>query len=214
MIPMRLDWQRPLDAAELVYGDDEWSRHGVIRARSDRFAAVSYEVTNLEDALCVRLVNADSAEKLVSFVTRFGVPDGFPKMLPDGRDNRESVPLRILEGIRLDLWELLSTASIDDPMARISTANKLLKFSAIRPSLEYFETDGKHRLFFRPDSLADFMAIESAVALDVGATMTRCAHCSTAFLVGPLTGRRSHATYCSDRCRVAAMRARNAAKEA
>jgi hypothetical protein len=38
---------------------------------------------------------------------------------------------------------------------------------------------------------------------------TACDHCGGVYWTGHRTGRRSHAKYCSDRCRVAAMRARN-----
>jgi hypothetical protein len=59
----------------------------------------------------------------------------------------------------------------------------------------------------------DYMALEIATAVEAGATMTACRHCDRRFLFGPHTGRRSHAKYCSDRCRVAAARRRNAPKE-
>jgi hypothetical protein len=36
-----------------------------------------------------------------------------------------------------------------------------------------------------------------------------CAHCGAAYLTGPGTGHRSHRRYCSDACRVAAMRERH-----
>ena len=62
--------------------------------------------------------------------------------------------------------------------------------------------------------LTQFMTMEIAMIAMHGAKLGTCEHCGAVFLTGPLTGRRSHAKYCSDRCRVAAMRARNAAKSA
>jgi hypothetical protein len=53
--------------------------------------------------------------------------------------------------------------------------------------------------------------LEVRLAAEKGCKLARCANCNDGFLTGPLTGRRSHAKYCSDRCRVAAMRARQAA---
>ena len=41
-----------------------------------------------------------------------------------------------------------------------------------------------------------------------------CARCGKPFLTGPGTGRRSHRLYCSDSCRVMAMRERQAKFEA
>jgi hypothetical protein len=66
-------------------------------------------------------------------------------------------------------------------------------------------------LLFACDSLETFMIMEIAMAATLGAKLGECDHCGDAFLTGPLTGRRSHAKYCSARCRVAAMRARNQA---
>ena len=83
---------------------------------------------------------------------------------------------------------------------------------SLRPSFETFGGDPLLRLVLHPDSLASFMAMEIALAHEAGAVVTWCEHCRKFFLTGPLTSRRSHAKYCSDRCRVAAMRKRNATK--
>jgi hypothetical protein len=64
-------------------------------------------------------------------------------------------------------------------------------------------------MLLKCSSLTNFMKMEIAMAAMHGAKLATCEHCGAVFLTGPLTGRRSHAKYCSDRCRVAAMRARN-----
>ena len=70
--------------------------------------------------------------------------------------------------------------------------------------------NGATRLVLEARNLRAFMALEVASAFEVGAGITHCKHCAVNFLFGPSTGRRSHVKYCSDRCRVAAMRARKA----
>jgi hypothetical protein len=52
------------------------------------------------------------------------------------------------------------------------------------------------------------MEVAMIVAHDV--RVAECEHCGTVFLTGALTWRRAHARFCSDKCRVAAMRARQA----
>ena len=90
----------------------------------------------------------------------------------------------------------------------------ILQSQTFSPRFEKLSGHGRSRLIMRPSSLDDLMIMEGAIAADEGAIAVRCSHCQKLFLIGPLTGRRSHAVYCSDRCRVAAMRVRKASKEA
>jgi hypothetical protein len=80
--------------------------------------------------------------------------------------------------------------------------------------VEMTHADGAPRMVLEAATVRDFMALEVATAYEAGAQITACRHCGNSFLFGPYTGRRSHAKYCADRCRVAAMRARNAKKGA
>lgn len=57
----------------------------------------------------------------------------------------------------------------------------------------------------------DDTAAARIVLTDIfGCAEAACAHCGGSFWTGHRTGARSHAIYCSDRCRVAANRARKA----
>ena len=98
--------------------------------------------------------------------------------------------------------KLLASAGSDKPNE--ATINKLLRSNFV-PVLE------DRRLSFSLKSLCALMLREIVMVVEKDARFTTCQQCDKAFLTGPSTGRRSHATYCSDRCRVAAMRARNAA---
>ena len=82
----------------------------------------------------------------------------------------------------------------------------------MRVSFDQARDEQPARLVLRPKSLRDFMCLEVAIAHEAGAITTECEHCFKVYVTGPLTGRRSHSKYCADRCRVAAMRKRNAAK--
>jgi hypothetical protein len=66
-------------------------------------------------------------------------------------------------------------------------------------------------MLLRSHHLIGLMAMETAMVAQSGARTFTCEHCGNLFLIGPL-GLRSHSRYCSDRCRVAAMRDRNAAR--
>lgn len=102
-----------------------------------------------------------------------------------------------------------------DPSVRASQrldVNQRLAVHSIRSQIRI--VDGAPRLVLETDSLEGFMTLELAAAIEAGVTAVTCDHCDKLFLFGPFTGRRSHGRFCSDRCRVAAMRARNAAKGA
>ncbi|WP_155772395.1 hypothetical protein [Mesorhizobium loti] len=169
-------------------------------ARSDESEPVIYEITNLENPLAIRLINTVSDEDLVAFVSRFGLPQ---KLVTPFQ-----VSVTSLETLKEDLGEVLGLGAFPDSVEKARHVNDVLKYVSLAPSFEY--ADGRNKLVMRPTDLANLMMMEAVFAYEVGATLSRCAHCSKAYLTGPLTGRRSHAVYCSDRCRVAAMRKRNA----
>ena len=66
-------------------------------------------------------------------------------------------------------------------------------------------------MLLQSQTLFGFMLMETTMAIVHDARVAQCEKCGAVFLTGPLTWRRPHARFCSDRCRVAAMRARQAA---
>ena len=81
---------------------------------------------------------------------------------------------------------------------------------SVAPTLRHV-VEGNPRLVYRVGNLLAFMAMEAALIAEAGAKAKHCENCLTLFIHGPRTGRRSHAEYCSDKCRVAALRKRNKA---
>jgi hypothetical protein len=80
----------------------------------------------------------------------------------------------------------------------------------LKPTFFLAGPRGTPRLLLESESFVGFMLMEVAMIVAHGARVAECEKCGTIFLTGPLTWRRAHAVYCSDRCRVAAMRARQA----
>jgi hypothetical protein len=205
MMSIQLDWQRPLDGVQIVphvaAGDE-----GVFLAGSDRFGPVSRRCDDLEDPLALRLVNCHTPEDMTRFVSRFGFPDD----RCGGEGQGYWVAFATI--LKDDIEQLLSATAPGASVADLGAANQLLKHTTLHPSFEFSEKHGRHILVMRARTPADLMAMEVTLAIEVGASLTHCAHCGKAYLTGPLTGRRSHSVYCSDKCRVAAMRLRNAEK--
>jgi hypothetical protein len=104
----------------------------------------------------------------------------------------------------------LSFAAGVEPTRRLASVNTALALVSLVPQFVRSGTDSTVRLVFQPKSLSDYMVAEIAMVAHYGAKVAACQHCGTEFLTGSMTKRRASAQYCADKCRVAAMRARNA----
>lgn len=164
------------------------------RCRTSRRYPIRLSIDGLENPIVLRFANARDDDARASFLGRFGLLHA----------DEAECGLEELKGYQVEMRKLLASAGVDEP--DIALLNKRLRSSRsdLVPLL-----DGR-RLSFRLDSLYGLMLREIVMVVEKDARFTTCQRCQAAFLTGPATGRRSHAVYCSDRCRVAAMRARNA----
>jgi len=161
---------------------------------------------DLEDPIFVRLINCVSRADHQAFVDRFGDLGGSVGSAPESVE-RYAGWLR--EGVEFALPARKDGRQLREVNAW--TASRLIKDITLQPQV--FVRDGAMRFVLEAPHLAGFMAMEVAAAVQAEANSKRCEHCHKLFLYGPLTGRRSSAKYCADKCRVAAMRARNATEE-
>lgn len=174
--------------------------------RSTRRTARSYDVSDLSSPLVLNFLNSsDTIEKRANFFAAHGMLD------------------RPEDGLRDDEWTSEALGILDNavrigPLAehpeRIETLNDLLRTSlTIHLGFDYLGPDQAKRMVLRPHSLFDLMCAEVAMAAEVNAVLTSCENCSKLFYTGHLTGRRSTARYCSDRCRAAANRRLSGSQE-
>lgn len=192
MMPLRLEWSRCPDGVELV-GES-------YRPRSGRRVPVTYDLTNLEDSIAIRFVNTkDDAAAKALFLGRFGMPTSAEYVTQDQLDEQH-----------MHVVGMLFVDADDGPAVVAANVNEGLRDAATKlvPAMEVVG-DGSVRIVASAGDLLSLMMMEMAFAAEVGAQIGVCGHCETIYFTGPLTGRRSHAKYCSDRCRVAAMRKRN-----
>jgi hypothetical protein len=170
------------------------------RYRSSRRHMVQYDISDLENPIVLHFVNSQDDEGLIQFFSRFG--------LLMGRDLERDEALDWRKSMR----QLLSKAGGGDPLRAVEAVNAALeshKRFGLTPRLDLAGKGNAPRLGLRPQSLLALMLMEVAMVVANGALLAHCDHCDKAFLTGSKTGRRSHAVYCADRCRVAALRARN-----
>ncbi|RUW92045.1 hypothetical protein [Mesorhizobium sp. M7A.F.Ca.US.010.02.1.1] len=207
MVPIRLNWRRFPEGEQAQFGDVV----DLLQAlKENRLDLVTYELNDLagsaaspDSPIVMHLMNARDDVALDAFQKRFG-PLTDP--LVEGGNNSWLTMNEARE--RFDLYLRIAPPRPN----RIGLVNDLLASVSLRPQVYFPDGAQTPQIVLTAESLYDFMLMEIATIHQVGAVVTACSHCRKLYLTGPLTGRRSHAVYCSDRCRVAAMRARNAEK--
>jgi hypothetical protein len=214
---LTIDIERCADGVEFV--DDTY------RWRTNHREASQITLSDLEDPVVVAFVNATDDVKRRLFFGKFGLLGLTPwwhqrdqrQFIHNAHhvpDDRFSAPRHDILDDQSRLRELLQKAGGENPVEAMEAINSAL---AATPGFQLTATfhlsgpQGTPRLLLKSRSLVGFMLMETAMVVAHGVRTTECEQCGNIFLTGPLTGRRSHAHYCSNKCRVAAMRARNAA---
>jgi hypothetical protein len=179
---------------------------GFFRRRTDRIERLRLVTADLADPVVLQFVNA--RDDLVPFMSKYtdGSIHGVSHLLTFYEDLPSS-PL----GLQNQLREMLLSAGSDepiDPLIQMTSEPLPIVLTRINLSPAFNLERGKPRMLLRCADLPMFMQMEIAMVALEGAKVVTCEHCRNLFLTGPSTSRRSDATFCSDRCRVAAMRAR------
>ncbi|MGE3993408.1 hypothetical protein [Pseudorhodoplanes sp.] len=212
MFGVQLKWSRYPDGVEVVdLGGpsiplDAMEIENPLKTKGKWFCAKTatrevYQLTlaDLEDTLLIKFINARTDNQRCSFIARYGIP-GFRE------DDHFLIQYGRVIGFQSRLLELLESTDIDAFNNNWHPTGNTYKAYLVRG-------ERGPEFVFRAAGLDNYMCTEAAFSITNGAELFRCNHCDDAFLTGPLTWRRSHAKYCSDRCRVAAMRLRNKSQE-
>jgi hypothetical protein len=206
-------------------------RAKVFRHRTGRREPLLRTIENLENPIVVAFVNATDDKQRQIFFSRFGLGSEADLLLW-GRPREDGGALtgdlkltayslskvlgREHTVVRQSQYRvLLRVAGAEDRAAAMAAINSAIRLDGtlgLVPSFQLAGPRGTPQLLLQSTTLLSFMLMEIAMIVAHGASTAECKKCSAMFITGPLTGRRSHARYCSDRCRVAAMRARNSAE--
>jgi hypothetical protein len=232
-LPFRLslDWHRCLDGIELAnYEDRSKAPNGNVPSsaeqyspsprlfhlgeqyfgpRSTRVEQVPFRLSELSSLVVLQFLNSKTDAALKNLFAVTGLPlrsfqrDGVPQFAIDHADVLEQ---------QYTLNQLLSRACVDGSIESLDrylyeTTGHELSGSIVR------NQSGSLQLTMRASYLSEYMVWEIVAAALNSARLATCEHCGILFLTGHLTGRGAHARFHADRCRVAAMRARNAGKD-
>jgi hypothetical protein len=205
-----LETERCLDGVHLV--------DGFFRPRSERREPVRVGPADLEDLVVLQFMNA--RDDLVPFMSRYSagslvpisrdLPTHLVPFLKDPEKHTGVVDPQPFAHVEMvTSWQgglrrfLVGAGSSDPVNALVSLSHPPIDLKA-----SFHIQNGKPQMLLRCEHLLEFMKMEAAMVALEGAKLVTCENCRNLFLTGPSTSRRIHATHCSDRCRVAAMRAR------
>jgi hypothetical protein len=186
-----LKTQRCLDGLKII-------EDGILWPRSERREQVRIVTTDLKDPVAVQFINARGQAGLVQFMSRYSA--GSTAL----DDEREVTAIDDVASIQdIFLQRVADAGGANQLEALLSISSPLVKVRA-----DFHLRDGEAQMLLYCNDLLDLMRMEIAMVALEGAKLVTCEHCRNYFLTGPYTGRRIHTIHCSDKCRVAAMRAR------
>jgi hypothetical protein len=229
MLGLILETRRCPDGFELASRDvrvtdyqhgTDWIEHKErFLSRTERREPLRVELRNLEAPAVLQFVNARDDGAISRFLSKYGwlSEEENPRYAPYGSEYE----LVSTSQKQFRLW--LTSAGAGNPVEAVRGLLGEHYYEGIDfPGLGKIELEptfhlpaegGPPQMLLNCSDLTNFMKMEIAMVAMHGVKLATCEQCHDFFLTGPLTGRRSHAKYCSDRCRVAALRARNRAKE-
>jgi hypothetical protein len=190
-ISLLFETERCLDGLHLV--------DGFFRPRSERREPIHVVTADLEDPVVLQFMNA--RDDLLPFMSRYSAGGVMTPLQPAEEWHTHINTIAHWQGLLRQ--KIVIAGSPDQVDALVSLSQPQIRLLA-----SFHLRDGKPQMLAQCDHLLDFMRMEIGMIALNGAKLVTCEHCKNLFLTGPSTSRRVHATHCSDRCRVAAMRAR------
>jgi hypothetical protein len=210
---IEFEWERCIDGFRINYfdGDDPWDKYGGLESASSRFER--YRPTEFP-ALFQQFADVPhSTEGMGDFANRFGLLE-MGRVTPSTKHTLASTLVyQILVHHRALRWAISRFEAGDGlALAHLYNENRDLDIGRLRTELRP-QSSGKISLVFVPFSLIQFLWLQFALHVTSGAKLLRCERCNLPFPCGSGTGRRETAKFCSNRCKVASFRKRNAATE-
>jgi hypothetical protein len=179
----------------------------VFRYRSLRRETRRFELADLAAPVIVDFVNATTDELKREFLDRYGIPDHF-----DRSDKSVLIHRSLLEKWQKEYGTILDLETDQSLPGRgaMDLINAEMSQYPVRLETRLVGPKGTPRPILTVKHVLGFMLYEATMIHAQGAKKATCEWCGTTFLTGGTTGRRSTARFCSEKHRLAAMRARKA----
>lgn len=166
----------------------------------------SIEVSDLENPVSIRFINARTHDDFAAFHEMFGW-----LVNPE----REEVVAQESFDARNSLIQTIHAVTSGDAPVAIQEGNRALashRSFAPHPILKKIGKAKNPIMALQPQTLFGLMVLEASLMSVHGVRSKACGYCNKVFLTGPMTNRRSTAQYCCDKCRKYAGRERGAWK--
>jgi hypothetical protein len=187
---------------------------GDVEFRTTRRERYPLRADGTGNSVVLKYLAAKTDQQLLEFVSEYGFPD------PHGGGREEGTGLPTPEGA---FWQPMSTLKGDrhlleqliklfdvDPAGAIGHFQKIasLHIASLKPGLVLRPGSDKPTLSLTPRTLLGYMFLEAGLIMSGSNRIATCPWDGVPFLAGTYKGKRTTAVYCSNRCRVAAQRAR------
>lgn len=187
-----------------------------VRFKSEAYEIIHFESTSHLDSLVLKFASADTKEKLLRFLSNYGMPSICKphEEIPD--EKADFVYSAYEEYIQTRFRTGESLAEIRSAQVKLlklfqsgSVKNFTDQFSAgVEMTMPVPEKGQRPGLMLHPNDLFQFMKIEAALIVCGPSEVKTCSHCSDLFAKGGEKAKRTDSKYCSPRCRLAAHRLR------
>jgi hypothetical protein len=168
-----------------------------LRVRRRGGGLASYRPLDFIESLFSKFGELFTPTDVLNFIERFG------PLTADGRDIEKG---ELVDGVLAHagaLRDLFFFATGDRARrAAIIADLQVNPFAELEVSLGLDPASDDPKLRLRPTSLLDALWLQAVQHLSSGSSMRQCVHCSAWFEVGPGTGRRLDARFCSDQHRI------------
>jgi hypothetical protein len=159
-------------------------------------APVTYRPLDRSDSLYQIFANIKTADDALAFVNTYG-----PLTEAGHQQNYGDVLAVILDHARAMNGVLAGSSHGRAALGEVVGAEGL-QLSSLAVTLRPDPPTGGIRLVFSPKNLLDALWLQLGQALSGGASIRQCKHCGRWFEIGPGTGRRLDAKFCSDEHRI------------
>ena len=155
--------------------------------RTERREPLQLEIQNLENPVIVQFVNARDEKGLSDFFSANG--------LLEERHHYGSLDAIDAQNDFRELLETVGGPSQVDALREINDHVDFFGHNFLQPAFELTGQAGAPRMVLKCFELRAFMTMEAAMIATHGARVIDREHCNNIFLIGPFTGRRSHARF-------------------
>lgn len=168
-----------------------------VRYRTGARDLVRRRLDLLQKPLVEDFVRCEGQDQLTDFMSEHGIPDWKPA---------DDSQLDMVEGFRGACAGVLSLYARGEIRKAAAILEPQRSYADLRPVLAFPRGSSSPVMVLKVFALKPFLCLEMGSIIAGGATVKNCLNCQQLFVVGPATGRRTTALYCTNRCRVAHQR--------